>query len=465
MNTNKNIRVRFAPSPTGNLHIGGARTALFNYLFARRYGGAFVLRIEDTDRERSTEEFTKSIMEGMHWLGMEWDEGPFHQFERLKFYQEQVQKLMDEGKAYRCYCTAEELEAKRKAALKSGKKPKYDGTCRSSQRSAVSGQPFCIRFKAPEEGTTKFTDICRDEMQFDNKELDDLVIARSDGTPTYNLTVVVDDVLMKMTHIIRGDDHLNNTPRQILLYQAFNYPVPQFAHLPMILGPDKQKLSKRHGAVSVIEYQKMGFLPEAMLNYLARLGWSHGDQEIFTKKELMEKFDLSVVGKSPSVFDIQKCTWVNSQHLLKKTDVELVELSLPYFADMGITIKDKEYTARALHSEREKAKTLKELSEITAFYLRDEVVYDPAAVSQWLNDEGKSKLKKLKENIETLKTFDETSLKTIFEQTMQEMGIFKMVELAQPVRVALCGSTKSPGIYEVMLILGKERVLHRLGRW
>ncbi|MBI4224659.1 MAG: glutamate--tRNA ligase, partial [Deltaproteobacteria bacterium] len=376
-----NVRVRFAPSPTGHLHIGGARTALFNYLFARHHRGTFILRIEDTDQERSTKEFLESILKGMEWLGMEWDEGPFHQFERLAVYREHVEKLLKAGKAYRCYCTPEELEVKRKALLAAGGKPKYDGKCRTGDRGlrTTERKPSCIRFKTPQEGLVEFNDICRGRIVTDRKELDDMIILRSDGTPTYNLTVVVDDVTMKITHVIRGDDHLNNTPRQIQLYEALGFAVPQFAHLPMIHGSDKKKLSKRHGAVSVVEYQEQGFLPEAMLNYLARLGWSSGDQEIFTKKELIEKFDLNAVGKSPSIFDIGKCTWVNSQHLAKLSERELVEKTKPYLKGLGLKVEDAEYAAKALHSERERGKTLKELAEISAFYFRDEVVWDEKA--------------------------------------------------------------------------------------
>jgi glutamyl-tRNA synthetase len=345
-------RVRFAPSPTGTLHIGGARTALFNWLFARHEGGVFILRIEDTDRERSTEEHTQSILEGMKWLGLDWDEGPYHQTDRFDLYREHVDRLLKEGKAYRCYCSPEELEEKRKAMLAAGRKPKYDGTCR--ERTDHPDLPFAIRLKAPQTGTTAVDDICKGHVEFENKELDDLIIARSDGTPTYNFTVVVDDVTMNITHVIRGDDHLNNTPRQVLIYEALGYSTPLFAHLPMIHGPDKKKLSKRHGATSVIEYEDMGFLSDAMVNYLARLGWSYKDQEIFSREELIEKFDLSVVGKSPSIFDMEKLGWVNSQHLLKYTDDQLVDLTKPFLEKMGFKVDDKEYAAKALASERER---------------------------------------------------------------------------------------------------------------
>lgn len=456
-------RVRFAPSPTGHLHIGGARTALFNYLFARHHGGVFILRIEDTDRERSTVEFTESILKGMEWLGMEWDEGPFHQTERMELYKEHVEKLLREGKAYRCYCTPEELEAKRKQLLAAGKKPKYDGTCRNLKlQTPKSKEKYCIRFKAPLTGEVQFTDICRETITVSREELDDLIIARSDGSPTYNFTVVVDDVTMKITHVIRGDDHLNNTPRQIQLYEALGYPTPQFAHLPMILGPDKQKLSKRHGAVSVIEYKSFGFLPEAMLNYLARLGWSHGDQEIFSKEELIKFFELGVVGKSPSVFDIGKCTWVNSQHMAKLSDTELVELTAPHLESLGLKITDKPYAAKALHSERERGKTFKELAEIAAFYFRGEPAWDETAVKKFLTPESKKNLQLLRKKLEGLTTWDEKNIHTAFDEAMKELSLPKMVLLAQPCRVALTGTTVSPGIFEVMAILGRERVLARL---
>lgn len=453
------IRVRFAPSPTGHLHIGGARAALFNYLFARREKGTFLLRIEDTDRERSTQEYTDSILKGMEWLGMEWDEGPFHQMERIDLYREHVDKLLKEGKAYRCYCTPEGLDLRRKALLAAGKKPKYDGTCRD--RDEEPGKPCCIRFKAPQEGVVTFNDICRGEISVGRGELDDMIILRTDRTPTYNFTVVVDDVTMNITHVIRGDDHLNNTPRQIQLYEAFNYPTPRFAHLPMILGPDKKKLSKRHGAVSVIEYKAMGFLPEAMLNYLARLGWSHGDQEIFTKQELINYFDLTAVGKSPSVFDLEKCTWVNHQHMQKLSPGELAICTKPYLETLGLKVDDSDFSAKAVGSERERGKTLKELAEISAFYFRDSVAWDEKAVQKWLTPEGKQGLQKLDVTFQNLETWNEETLQKAFESALRELGLKKMVELAQPCRVALTGTTASPGIFEVMAVLGKERVLKR----
>jgi glutamyl-tRNA synthetase len=452
-------RVRFAPSPTGSLHIGGARTALFNWLFARHAGGQFILRIEDTDRERSTKEFEQSIIDGMHWLGMDWDEEIHYQSQRMDLYKEQVKKLLDEGKAYPCTCTAEELAEKREQAMKDGRKPKYDGTCR--EKPAHPDRPAAIRFRTPQEGTTEFHDICRGTISFENRELDDLIIARSDGTPTYNFTVVVDDVTMKMTHIIRGDDHINNTPRQVLLYQALGYPVPEFAHLPMIHGPDKKKLSKRHGATSVIEYQAMGYLPDAMVNYLARLGWSHGDQEIFTREELVKLFDLTVVGSSPSVFDMEKLGWVNSQHMAKLSDSRVTELALPFLGEIGLEANDPDYAAKALATERERARTLKELADVSAFYFREEIAIDDKAGSKWLTGESRRNLALIAERLRATDGWNEEAIGNIFKDAIEETGA-KMLGLAQPVRVALTGTTVSPGIYEVLAILGRERAMKRI---
>ncbi len=452
-------RVRFAPSPTGALHIGGARTALFNWLFARHHGGVFILRIEDTDLERSTKEFEQSILDGMRWLGMDWDEGPFYQTQRMDLYREHVQKLLDEGKAYPCTCTPEELEAKRAQALAEGRKPKYDGTCRN--RPAQPGKPAAIRFRAPVEGSVSFHDICRGTITFENRELDDLIIARSDGSPTYNFTVVVDDVTMAITHVIRGDDHINNTPRQVLLYEALGYPVPEFAHLPMIHGSDRKKLSKRHGAASVTEYREMGYLPEAVVNYLARLGWSCGDREIFSRDELIKAFDLSAVGSAPSIFDFEKLGWVNAQHMAKNTDDEIAAMTEPFLKAMSLDAGDRAYAARALATERERARNFKELAEISAFYFRDVIEIDPKATEKWLRGDNAKRLDTIKNRLALQDDWSEQALAKLFESALSEFGC-KMLELAQPVRVSLTGSTASPGIYEVLSILGKERALKRI---
>src|SRR4030042_2962188 len=346
------VRTRFAPSPTGDLHIGGARTALFNWLLARHCQGEFILRIECTDVGRSAQESIQVILDAMTWLGMNWDEGPFYQTQRISLYQEAAERLLKEGKAYRCYCTAEELEAKREAALKAGIKPKYDRTC-LNRRPPYPERPFAIRFLSPEEGTTVVEDLIQGRVEFENAELDDLIILRSDGLPTYNFSVVVDDATMGITHVVRGNDHLNNTPRQIQIYQALGYPIPNFGHVPMILGPDKKKLSKRHGAQSVMEYQKMGYLPQALVNYLVRLGWSYGDQEEFTREALIEKFSMEAVGKAAAAINPGKLDWLNSQYIKRMDTDELAQKVLPFFEAKGHALSDLDLLKKAVLSFRE----------------------------------------------------------------------------------------------------------------
>lgn len=455
------VRVRFAPSPTGFLHIGGARTALYNYLYARQQGGTFVLRIEDTDTQRSTQEYTDAILDGMRWLGLTWDEGPYFQMQRADIHTAHIQKLFDAGAAYRCTCTTEQLEQMRADALARSAKPTYDRRCRDLNLGADCGQSFCVRFKAPLDGQTIVRDMVRGEIPFENKELDDLVIVRSDGTPTYNFVVVVDDVTMHITHVIRGDDHLNNTPRQIMMYEALGYPVPQFAHLPMILGADKQRLSKRHGATSVNAYQDMGYLPEALLNYLARLGWSHGDQEIFTMNEMITHFSFDHVGKAGAIFNPDKLDWVNAEHLKKYSNEQLLDLAAPYLQAIDISISDRVFAARALASERERAKTLKQLAEVTAFYFRAPQTYDDAAVQKWLRADDKAMLRAIRETLGALADWSDTGIKPALEQLGKDKGC-KFVAIAQPIRVALTGCTVSPGIYEVLAILGRDESLGRI---
>ncbi len=455
------VRVRFAPSPTGHLHIGGARTALYNWLYARQCGGVFILRVEDTDRERSTQEYTQSILEGMRWLGLTWDEGPFFQTERMDLYKSHVQQLLDTGKAYRCYCTPARLEQVRKDAMAAGRKPTYDRKCRNLEPRTSHSEPSCIRFKAPFDGTTIVHDMVRGEVAFDNKELDDLIIARTDGTPTYNFTVVVDDVTMQITHVIRGDDHLNNTPRQILMYQALGYDTPTFAHLPMILGADRQRLSKRHGATSVIAYRDMGYLPDALLNYLARLGWSHGDQEIFTLQEMVQAFSFDHVGTASAIFDPEKLNWVSAEHLKKYSNEALAELVTPFLQQLGLAITDKTFAARAIASERERGKTLKELAEISAFYFRDTPAWDETAIAKWLTDDGKTKLRDIANALHPLTTWTHDTIKTALDAVVATHQC-KFVAIAQPIRVAMTGTTVSPGIYDVLEILGKDRALARI---
>lgn len=466
------VRTRFAPSPTGYLHIGGARTALFNYLFARRHGGKFILRIEDTDRERSTPEAIEAIIESLKWLGLDWDEGPFSQTQRYPLYKEKTQKLLAEGKAYPCVCTPGELDAKRQAAQREKRKPAYDGTCRKnsgdpiaiSAQLSAQGKPYTVRFLSPQSGTTVVEDAVKGRVVFENSELDDLIIARSDGSPTYNFSVVVDDVDMGITHIIRGDDHLANTPRQILLYHGLDYPIPRFAHVPLILGTDKARLSKRHGATSVMAYKEMGYFPEALVNYLVRLGWSHGDQEIFSRAELIEQFSLENVGKSAGIFNPEKLLWLNSHYMKTLPLSRLADEILPFIAARGYSRPvDPAWLEKMLATLTERAKTITELVEMGHFYLSEEISIDEKAAKKLLTNEIAQPLKTLTQRLESLSEFNEQQIEKAFTEVLNEKGL-ALGKLAQPVRVALTGSTASPGIYEVIAVLGKERTLKRLNK-
>lgn len=456
------VRTRFAPSPTGDLHIGGARTALFNWLFARHHGGVFILRIEDTDAARSTQESIQLILDAMRWLGLDWDEGPFYQTQRITFYREMADQLVSQGKAYRCFCPPEELEVKREAAMKAGLKPKYDRTCLHRNASS-SDHPFAIRFLSPDEGKTVVEDLIQGRVEFDNSELDDLIILRSDGLPTYNFSVVVDDVTMAITHVIRGNDHLNNTPRQIQIYQALGYPLPKFGHVPMILGPDKKKLSKRHGAQSVMEYQKMGYLPQAVVNYLVRLGWSYGDQEEFTLKELIEKFTLEAVGKAAAAINPGKLDWLNSQYIKRMETDELTRKVLPFIEGRGYSVRDHNLLTKAVLSFKERSKTLVEMAELSEFYFCDEIVYEESAAQKFLKDEALPIFEEILAFLsrETTLTKENNHL---LVQRLSESRHEPLVKIAQPLRVALTGRTVSPPIDEVMEALGRERVIQRLQR-
>ena len=454
------IKTRFAPSPTGNLHIGGARTALFNYLYAKHAGGVFVLRIEDTDIERSKDEYTRDILEGLQWLGMQWDEGPHFQKERMDIYREHATRLLNEGKAYKCYCSTETLEEKRKVALKEGRKPNYDRTCRD-QAEDRKDQPFVIRFKSPLGGEVSFDDRIRGKITFKCEELDDLVILRTDNTPTYNFTVVIDDALMGITSIIRGDDHINNTPRQILIYEALNYTSPEFAHAPLIHGKDKSRLSKRHGATSLLEYRNDGFLPEALMNYLARLGWAYGDQEVFSREDLIEKFDLKNVGKSPSIFDMDKLLWLNGHYLKTLPEAEIAHRLEPFIEKLGIKVTDRSKLIPVVINLRDRAKTLKEMAEMAAFFFNDDFPFDENAKNKFLTPATKPILERFLNEFSGPASFDEGEQRRILETMAQDAGK-KLVEIIQPIRVALCGRTASPGIFEVVSILGRESVAKRL---
>lgn len=456
------VRTRFAPSPTGDLHIGGARTALFNWLLARHTKGAFILRIEDTDVARSTQESIQVILDAMTWLGLDWDEGPFYQTERLSLYREMADQLVVRGKAYPCYCLPEELEAKREAAMKAGLKPKYDRTC-LQRKPSPSDRPFAIRFFSPDEGKTVVEDLIQGRVEFNNSELDDLIILRSDGLPTYNFSVVVDDVTMNITHVIRGNDHLNNTPRQIQIYQALGHPLPEFGHVPMILGPDKKKLSKRHGAQSVMEYQKMGYLPQAVVNYLVRLGWSYGDQEEFTLKELIEKFTLEAVGKAAAAINPGKLDWLNSQYIKKMEPDELIQKVLPFIEAKGHQVTDRDLLKKAILSLRERSKTLVEMAELSEFYFCDEVVYEEEAAKKFLKSESMPIFEEIIGSLSKEAILKKES-NHLLVQRLSESRHEPLVKIAQPLRVALTGRAVSPPIDEVMEALGKERVIRRLQR-
>ncbi|MEW6543813.1 MAG: glutamate--tRNA ligase [Nitrospirota bacterium] len=457
------VRVRFAPSPTGYLHIGGVRTALFNWLFARHEKGKFILRIEDTDQSRSTDEAIQVILEGMKWVGLDWDEGPYRQTERMDLYRRHALTLLEKGQAYWCVCRAEELEARRREAQAKGLPQKYDGRCRAKNITDPQGEA-ALRFKAPQEGRTVVDDLIKGPVVFENDLLDDLIILRSNGYPTYNFSVVVDDALMGITHVIRGDDHLNNTPRQVPIFQALGFPIPRFGHLAMIMGSDKAKLSKRHGATSILAYRDMGYLPEAMVNYLVRLGWSYGDQEIFTIPELIEKFSLESIQKSAAVFNPEKLLWVNAQYLKSNEPKRIAELLLPFLEQAGLGEAVKKaapgWGERFVLALRERSQTLVEMAAAAGTYLRDEVEIEAAAAQKFLTPAIAPSLEKLTNRLAKA-DFATPALEQAFKLVLEEDGL-KMGQLAQPVRVALTGRTASPGLFEVMDLLGRERILARL---
>jgi len=391
---------------------------------------------------------------------MYWDEGPHFQKERMDIYRQHAHRLLNEGKAYKCYCSTETLEEKRKAALREGRKPNYDRTCRDLTEDRKD-QPFVIRFKSPVNGEVSFEDRIRGRITFKCEELDDLVILRTDNTPTYNFTVVVDDALMGITSIIRGDDHINNTPRQILIYEALNYETPEFAHVPLIHGKDKSRLSKRHGATSLLEYRNDGFLPEALMNYLARLGWAHGDQEVFSREDLIEKFDLGKVGKSPSIFDMDKLLWLNGHYLKTMPEGDIAARLEPFIENRGIKVTDKNKLIPVVINLRDRAKTLREMAEMAAFFFTDDFPYDENAKNKFLTVSTKPILERFLNEFTSVSSFDENEQRKLFE-TMAQDGGKKLVEVIQPVRVALCGRTVSPGIFEVVSILGRDSVVKRI---
>lgn len=457
------VKTRFAPSPTGFLHVGGARTALYSWLFAKNQGGEFVLRIEDTDLERSTQEAIDAIIEGMAWLGLGWDEGPYYQTKRFDRYNALIDEMLADGRAYKCYCSKERLEALREGQMASGEKPRYDGKCRDGAHDHPADAPHVIRFRNPTEGSVVFDDHVRGRIEFANTELDDLIIRRTDGAPTYNFCVVVDDWDMEITHVVRGEDHINNTPRQINIYKALNAPVPEFAHVSMILGDDGAKLSKRHGAVSVMQYRDDGYLPEALLNYLVRLGWSHGDQEIFTLDEMIKLFSLDAISKSASAFNTDKLLWLNN-HYMRTLDPAYVAKHLAWhMADQQIdTANGPELTA-VITLLAERCNTLRELAAQSRYFFEEYEAIDEAAAKKHLRGVAAEPLALARQKLAALDSWTTESLHQVIEATATELGQ-GMGKVGMPLRVAVTGLGQSPSIDAVMALVGKERVLGRIDR-
>lgn len=467
------VRVRFAPSPTGDLHVGGARTALYNWLFARHHDGVLILRIEDTDVERSTAESAEAIVESLQWLGLDWDEGPYRQAERLAIYREHAERLLEVGKAYRCVCTPGELEERRKVALAAGRSPRYDGRCRD--RRLEPEKPWALRLRVQDAGVTIVNDIIHGEVRFDNAELDDFILVRSDGLPTYNFAVVVDDALMEVTHVIRGDDHLSNTPKQIQVYRVLDFPLPQFAHVPMILGPDRTRLSKRHGATSVLAYRDLGYLPEALVNYLVRLGWSHGDQEIFSRDELVRYFELTRVGHTPAVFDHAKLDWLNAHYLREAQPKRIADQLVAFWLKAGVSAEEigaatvrwsslgraRTFAEAVVETFGERSKTLWELAQTSRFLFRRPIEYDVRAREKYLQPETQRHLQEVCRRIRNVSSFDAATLEKLYRDFVAERRL-KLGDVAQPTRVVLTGHSVSPPLFQVMELLGRDICVERL---
>ncbi|MHB8301599.1 MAG: glutamate--tRNA ligase [Acidobacteriaceae bacterium] len=470
-------RVRFAPSPTGYLHVGGARTALFSWLFARKTGGAFVLRIEDTDFERSSSAMVTGILEGMRWLGMDWDEGPFYQSERLELYRETARRLLESGHAYPCFCSREELELRRATAAEAGAVPRYDGRCRTipaaeAARRVAQGEPAVLRFRVPREGVTAFEDAVFGRMEFSNAELEDFVLLRSDGVPTYHLSVVADDIDMRMTHIIRGADHLSNTPKQVLQYRALGAPLPVFAHLPLILGPDKTRLSKRHGATSVMAYKEMGIVPEAFRNFLALLGWSPGelakqadgpDRELFSTEELIQMFSLDGIAHSNAVFNNDKLAWYNTEYIRRYGPAQLLSLVQEEWESAGYhPTRSQEEVLAAIEILQPRARSLKDFASTFLAYFGEEYTVDPAAVLKFLSDPAiRELLSELGHRYAAMEGFGEAAAERLLREFAAEKGI-KAGALINGARVLLTGQSVAPSLFAVMVYLGRQTVARRL---
>ncbi|MBS0579532.1 MAG: glutamate--tRNA ligase [Proteobacteria bacterium] len=454
------VVTRFAPSPTGLLHVGGVRTALFSWLYARRMKGKFVLRVEDTDRERSTDEAVRVILEGMQWLGLDADEGPYYQTRRFDRYREVIAGMLAAGTAYHCYCTKQELDALREGQLARKEKPRYTGLCRS-RTEPRPGVPPVVRFRNPTDGAVVVEDLVHGPVSFQNAELDDLIIARSDGTPTYNFCVVVDDMDMGITHVIRGDDHLNNAPRQMNMLRALGSTPPVYAHVPMILGPDGAKLSKRHGAVSVLQYEEEGFLPDALLNYLVRLGWSHGDQEVFTRDEMIAAFDIHDVNKAASAFNNEKLLWLNQQHMMRAPPARVVPYLQAQLRRIGIDSNDQTLLEGVILAQRERAKTLKEMAQSSRFLFVDSIEVDPQAAAKHLNPEGLGRLGQVRERLAALSEWTAPAINAALNELATQLAV-GLGKIAQPLRVAVAGVAVSPPIDVTLGLLGRERTLLRL---
>ncbi|TLY62961.1 MAG: glutamate--tRNA ligase [Gammaproteobacteria bacterium] len=454
------VVTRFAPSPTGLLHVGGVRTALFSWLYARRNGGKFILRVEDTDRERSTDEAVRVIVDGMAWLGLDADEGPYYQSRRFDRYREVLRGMLEAGTAYHCYCSKDELDALRGQQIARKQKPRYTGICRERREPRPGVDPV-VRFRNPPEGAVVVQDLVHGTVTFQNAELDDLIIARSDGTPTYNFCVVVDDMDMGVTHVIRGDDHLNNTPRQMNMLQALGAPLPIYAHVPMILGPDGAKLSKRHGAVSVLQYEEEGYLPDALLNYLVRLGWSHGDQEVFTREEMIAAFDIHDVNKSASAFNPEKLLWLNQQHMMRAMPAALVPHLRAQLRRLGADSSDQQMLEGVILAQRERAKTMKEMAVNSRFFFVEDIELDLKAAAKHLGGDAPATLAKVRARLGSLSEWNAASVHAALEQLAAELG-GGLGKIAQPLRVAVSGSAVSPPIDATLALLGRERTLARV---
>lgn len=455
------VVTRFAPSPTGYLHVGGARTALYSWLVAKAQGGKFVLRIEDTDRERSTQPAIDAILEGMQWLGLNWDEGPYYQTKRFDRYEHYIEQLLAEDKAYKCYCSTERLDAMREEQMAAGEKPRYDGHCRDNPN--VSGDRYVVRFRNPQTGSVVFDDHIRGRIEFANTELDDLIIARSDGTPTYNFCVVIDDWEMNITHVVRGEDHINNTPRQINILKALGAPVPEYAHVSMILGDDGKKLSKRHGAVSVMQYRDDGYLPEAVLNYLVRLGWSHGDQEIFSVDEMIQYFSLDDVNKAASAFNTEKLNWLN-QHYMKSLPAEAVVPHLAWhFQDQGIDPSQGPALADLIAMQADRVKTLKEMVATSRYFYEDFSEFDADAAKKHLRPVAKEPLTVVQQRLAALTEWTQEAIHTTIQETATDLDI-GMGKIGMPLRVAVTGSGNSPSLDLTLVHLSQAQVVGRIER-